>query len=916
MIAARITTVLAAIVGSLAFGTPPSAYSSELEDAVQSGNLEQVERLIEQDPALVNPRPDGDSGGEEVPPLHLAAYENHFEIAQFLLKNGADVNLYIKNDKATPIMAAMNAKMAKLLIAHGADIDVRGHHSHKTPLQAAADWGNVELAKVLIGAGAELDIESAVKLGRTEAVVAMLEKKPWLAKAPRRPLHSAAGNGDIEMVELLLKHGADPNFDVGSEYFSNQYTALSAAVQDDRFETAKLLCERGADTNVNAVIVHSVVNLLHFAVGERDIEFVRLLLDHGARVDVRDDDSMFPMGGGSPLHLAADMVRRLDDDDSDATRRAIIEKVKLLIDRGADVDARTSAGATPLLLAAFARADRVCDLLLARGARLDFHAACALGKHAAVKSMLKSDPSLARPNGENGPRSHCALHWAVLSGAKALVETLLAHGADPNAVAPASLSSKNGSSWYSLERVFPGAGSTPLHVAAAEGHSEIARSLMARGADVNAKNADGETALHLAAEQGHEDVVDALIGARAKLDAKDEARSTPLHLAAKHGHEAVVDALVGARAKLDAKDEARSTPLHLAAGGGHAKVVNRLLASGAELEPRTKRGYTPLHAGIGNSEVAKLLLDAGAEIDAVVGTAEGVERPVEKGGNRYRLDAKNTPLRLTTAGNKDVVDLLIARGARIDLLTACTFGMTDAVEAILKENPKRRDVGVERRTSLRPIDLAAQHGQLELIRRLLTMGAKLQSDDDGFFMSYPLHLAARHGHREVVALLLDQGLKVDFEDHRGETPLHASARGAQPELVRFLLSRGANVSATRDDGRTPLHEWANSWLGGSEQGNDQADFVRRRRTTAKLLIDAGADVNAKSDNGQAPLHDAVQHGATEVAEVLLANGAEVNRRTNRNETPLELVAGRDPWIESDRVRKRVIELLRQHGGVR
>ena len=108
-------------------------------------------------------------------------------------------------------------------------------------------------------------------------------------------------------------------------------------------------------------------------------------------------------------------------------------------------------------------------------------------------------------------------------------------------------------------------GSTPLHAAAREGHTEAVRLLLEAGADVNAENEDGETPLHWAAWEGHTDVVRLLLAAGADVNAKDKDVRTPLHLAAKKERPDVVRLLLEAGADANGTSRWKLTPLDYAA---------------------------------------------------------------------------------------------------------------------------------------------------------------------------------------------------------------------------------------------------------------------------------------------------------------------------------------------------------------
>jgi len=188
-----------------------------------------------------------------------------------------------------------------------------------------------------------------------------------------------------------------------------------------------------------------------------------------------------------------------------------------------------------------------------------------------------------------------------------------------------------------------------LFDAAQYGHSEVVKSLLEAGAEVDSKDSHyRRTLLSWAAEEGHSEVVKSLLEAKAEVDAKDNRYGrTPLSWAAMNGHSEVVKSLLEAQAEVDAKDEYGRTPLSWAAMDGHSEVVKSLLEAQlqAEVDAKDKYGQTPLSwaARNGHSEVVKLLLQAKAEVDVK-----------DKDGK--------TPLELAQGkGYKDVVELLKRR---------------------------------------------------------------------------------------------------------------------------------------------------------------------------------------------------------------------------------------------------------------
>lgn len=172
----------------------------------------------------------------------------------------------------------------------------------------------------------------------------------------------------------------------------------------------------------------------------------------------------------------------------------------------------------------------------------------------------------------------------------------------------------------------------PLHRAAAMGHAAAARTLLAHGAQPDARTRFTNpyharaTPLHLAAEAGHEPIVSLLLERDATLEVRDAHERSPLARAARHGWLDVLDRLLAAGAMVDPPNAASQTPLHEAIAASEVEpntvrsVTDRLIQAGADVNARCRHdpaAFTPLHRcvlmGPSRLSVARDLLEAGAD---------------------------------------------------------------------------------------------------------------------------------------------------------------------------------------------------------------------------------------------------------------------------------------------------------------
>ncbi|CAB3237890.1 unnamed protein product [Arctia plantaginis] len=156
-----------------------------------------------------------------------------------------------------------------------------------------------------------------------------------------------------------------------------------------------------------------------------------------------------------------------------------------------------------------------------------------------------------------------------------------------------------------------------LLLAARAGDTALVLDLMAKGAPFTTDWL-GTSPLHLAASNGHAETCAVLLRAGVSRDARTKVERTPLHLAAYGGHAAVTALLLQAGAAVDCRDMLRMTPLHWAVQRGHAATAAELLAHGAEPAALSKFHKSPrsLALQLRRDDLLRLLDDAQRQREA------------------------------------------------------------------------------------------------------------------------------------------------------------------------------------------------------------------------------------------------------------------------------------------------------------
>ena len=151
-------------------------------------------------------------------------------------------------------------------------------------------------------------------------------------------------------------------------------------------------------------------------------------------------------------------------------------------------------------------------------------------------------------------------------------------------------------------------------------------------------------------------------------------------------------------------------------------------------------------------------------------------------------------------GRAQIVDLLIERGAEVDIFAAAALGKVERLRALIQADPQLvRAYSPDGWTALH---LAAHFGQREAVETLLAAGASVQARSQNGMSNTPLHAAMPGGKLEVVEALLANGAEVNARQEGGFTALHEAASQGSAPLVRLLLARGADPVLPTEAGKT------------------------------------------------------------------------------------------------------------------
>ncbi|XP_069104161.1 uncharacterized protein [Argopecten irradians] len=842
--------------------------------------------------------------------LHYAAVDGNINMFTDLLNAGLQPRAVTTDGVSILHIAAYhgNISLIRYLKRNQSEIFPLTDDQDRSALHAAAAGGNItvfmemsraELSPTSVTKSGATVLHIAAYMGKLELLIEIIDKFshiiPLIDNQGNTALHFAAAGGHINVLKELTKAGLSP-----TSVTNDGSTILHLAVGDGRVEMVSHIINN--ITEIIPTVNKYGETVMHYAAAAGAVYVFHKLTQADLSPEGKTRDGL------SVLHVASfsgklELVRHIINnvpniislsDDShwtalhSASAGGSVDTFAELVRSGFSPKAVTSDESTVLHLAAFNGNAELCMYIKSNIPNIvqaldgegwnALHAAASSGSLDTYKELVQAglSPTITTKGGSS------VLHLAAYYGHADLVKyimkttqklvplidkagrTALHDGAASgnmdvyNELINAGLSPTDS----------PHDGTTVLHIAAENCHSDLARHIIIKTPDIVLyMDHTGKTALHAAAAGGTWALFKKVCQFGISPKCTTDNGSTVLHIAAEHGNVPLVKTLVqGISELVHIVDDEGRTAMHFAAAGGNADVFDLLLKAGLKPEPAPNSSNSVLHVAAYRAHIDLVRY-------VIRNLPEMVPLTDESGWTALHYAA--------AAGNMQVFFILLKAGLSPRHVThdgstvlhkAAFCGNLELVEFILEVVPAI--IQKSDSSNWTAIHSASAGGSVNIFTTLIGIGLSPRKVSSGG--STVLHIAAYNGRFNLVEFIIDHIQEIiHLIDDSGKSGLHYAAAGGNVKVFNELVHAGLSPQATTKDGSTALHIAA----------------ANRRVELVQYIIDNNPILIPQEDSsGWNAIHAAAAVGCIEVISLLIESGMSPGTPTKIGRTILHVAA--------------------------
>jgi ankyrin repeat protein len=810
-------------------------------------------------------------------PLYLATKAGQKDVVKYLLSSSKIKIDQVVADGNNALHVAIKynlLEIAELLLRAGADVNFKGHNG-QTALHYAVKAQNMEATKLLLDYNPTLTIDNndnyspidkALNMGNVEIIKLMLPKIHEYAEKIKNGynlLHIAMEQGWTQISNKLISQGAN----IEAKTSDGQVPLSIALASNVNQQTSvNLLLSKGVNKKMKA---SDGSDFMHFIAQLGDLNYTKILTKEGYSVEVKN------AAGKTPIYIAVD--------------GGFLNIIRVLLDKGVNPAERTFNGMNLLHYAVdqgkYNIVKHLIDLNnvnindLSGEMRSALHYAILSKNYNIIKLLIDKGCSKNQVDMDG----NLPLHLAAEQGNESIYNLVFDK---------------------SIMNAPNNVGKTALYLATEKNKINIVKDLLAQGADVNVQtNYDKTTALHIAIREGRIEIVKELIAKITNINVKDANNQTPLFIACGNGHTKIVEFLLEKNPDLTLNDAIISpsikncNPLYIASCKGHFDIVKLLVGKGMDINLKASNGTTALFKAIQNGyeKIAEFLLDNSSDVNQVylnstlLTTALNMGFPylsqkiIDKGGNVNvkGWDNKFPLYKALEANLPTLAQMLIAKGANLNekngptLQTALHCAIDKNLDAIagtlIRNGASVIEKDIQGNT---PLHLAAAKNIA--IMNMIIAKEGVNVNEPNLAGHTPLYCAIASG-RELghanAKILLEKATNIRQKDVKGNSLLHAATLADSVENIKLLLAKDKDlINIKNNDEMSPLYE----------------AIDKLKTNSAKFLIEQGANLNEQDLNyGNSLLHVAALRNLPVILSDLLRVGKlDINITNMEGQTPL------------------------------